>query len=64
MCSSTALQGESPFAGVVVADSPGYDSWPMCQTMGKKIVCAWSRGSCHDIFEPGRAVFASGGTDQ
>ena len=42
----------------VVADPPGYNSWPMCQTVGKKIVCAWSRGSCHDIFEPGRAVFA------
>ena len=30
----------------------------MCQTMGRKIVCAWSRGTDHDIFEPGRAVFA------
>lgn len=48
----------SSSAGVVVADSPGYDSWPMCQSMGRKIVCAWSRGTAHDIFEPGRAVFA------
>ena len=30
----------------------------MCQTVGNKIVCAWSRGTFHDIFEPGRAVFA------
>ena len=58
MSSSTASPGASPSAGTVVAASPGYDSWPMCQTMGRKIVCAWSRGTCHDIFEPGRAVFA------
>ena len=58
MCTSTAKPGESPAAEIVVADSPGYDSWPMCQTLGRKIVCAWSRGSRHDVFEPGRAVFA------
>ena len=45
-------------SSTVVSGSPGYNSWPMCQTMGKKIVCAWSRGMAHDIFEPGRAVFA------
>ena len=56
MC--TASQGEGPSSGTVVADSPGYDSWPMCQILGRKIVCAWSRGSRHDVFEPGRAVFA------
>ena len=58
MSSSAGVQGKDPFAGVVDDDSSGYDSWPMCQTLGKKIVCAWSRGTCHDIFEPGRAVFA------
>ena len=45
-------------SSTVVAGPPGYNSWPMCQTMGKKIVCAWSRGMANDIFEPGRAVFA------
>ena len=58
MCSSSVSRSGSSSAGVVVADSSGYDSWPMCQTMGEKIVCAWSRGTGHDIFEPGRAVFA------
>ena len=52
------LRGGSPAAEIAVADSSGYDSWPMCQTMGRKIVCAWSRGTGHDIFEPERAVFA------
>lgn len=42
----------------VVAGPPGYNSWPMCQSVVKRIVCAWSRGTFHDIFEPGRAVFA------
>ena len=30
----------------------------MCQSVGNKIVCAWSRGTFHDVFEPERAVFA------
>ena len=47
-----------PATGIPVETSPGYNSWPMCQTLNEKIVCAYSRGSQHDIFEPHRAVYA------
>ena len=42
----------------VVQDVPGYNSWPMTQAIGKRIVCAYSRGSAHTIDEPVRGVFA------
>ena len=42
----------------VVQDVPGYNSWPMTQAVGKRIVCAYSRGSAHTIDEPVRGVFA------
>lgn len=46
-----------------VEDSPGYNSWPMCQTLGEKIVCTYSRGSEHNNFEPHRAVYARVSSD-
>ena len=33
----------------VVQDAPGYNSWPMVEAVGGKIVCAYSKGSAHTI---------------
>lgn len=52
----TALQAPSPSS--VVEDSPGYNSWPMCQSLNDLIVCVYSRGRAHNIYEPFRAVYA------
>jgi hypothetical protein len=45
-------------APYVVQDRPGYNSWPMLQALGDKLVCVYSRGSGHTIGEPARAVYA------
>ena len=37
---------------------PKYNSWPMVQTLGDKVVCAYSRGSAHTIDEGKRGVYA------
>ena len=42
----------------VVQDVPGYNSWPMIQAVGGKLVCAYSRGTGHTIDEGKRGVFA------
>ena len=42
----------------VVQDAPGYNSWPMIQVVGGRIVCAYSRGSEHTIEEGRRGVYA------
>ena len=42
----------------VVQDVNGYNSWPMIQAIGEKLVCAYSRGSAHSIGEDARAVYA------
>lgn len=42
----------------VVEDGKGYNSWPMIQAIGKRLVCAYSSGSGHSIGEGGRGVFA------
>ncbi|MCC9608727.1 glycoside hydrolase [Blastopirellula sp. JC732] len=49
---------------LVVQEGPGYDSWPMMQAMGDKLVCTYSRGSGHTIGEDARAVYARTSTDQ
>lgn len=53
-----------PASGIVVENSPGYNSWPMCQTLGEKIICTYSKGSEHDVFEPHRAVYAKVSSDR
>ena len=40
-----------------VQDVPGYNSWPMVQALGKRLVCAYSRGTAHRIEDPVRGVF-------
>jgi hypothetical protein len=41
-----------------VQDVPGYNSWQMIQAVGKRLVCAYSRGSAHTICEGKRDVYA------
>jgi len=48
---------------VVVQDCPGYNSWPMTQAIGSKLVCAYSRGKKHTIGDGERGVFARTSTD-
>ena len=52
----TALQ--APALSSIVENSPGYNSWPMCQSLNDLIVCVYSRGRAHNIYEPCRAVYA------
>ena len=47
----------------VVQDVSGYNSWPMIQAIGEKLVCVYSRGSGHSIDEDSRAVYARTSTD-
>jgi len=47
----------------VVQDVSGYNSWPMIQAIGDKLVCTYSRGSAHTIHEDARAVYARTSTD-
>lgn len=46
-----------------VQDVPGYNSWPMIQAIGNRLVCAYSRGTAHDIGEVVRGVYARTSTD-
>jgi len=47
----------------VVQNVSGYNSWPMIQALGEKLVCVYSRGSGHSIGEDARAVYARTSTD-
>ncbi|MDF1741135.1 MAG: sialidase family protein [Verrucomicrobiales bacterium] len=47
----------------LVQDVSGYNSWPMTQAIGDKLVCTYSRGSKHTIHEDARAVYARTSTD-
>ncbi|MFT5469290.1 MAG: hypothetical protein ACI8UO_004408 [Verrucomicrobiales bacterium] len=47
----------------VVQDVSGYNSWPMIQAIGEKLVCTYSRGTAHTIGEDARAVYARTSTD-
>ena len=47
----------------VVQDVSGYNSWPMIQAIGEKLVCVYSRGTAHSITEDIRAVYARTSTD-
>ena len=54
---------EAPPKTLTVEDSPGYNSWPMIQALGNRLVCAYSRGSGHTIGEGRRAVYARTSSD-
>jgi len=47
----------------VVQNVSGYNSWPMIQALGEKLVCVYSRGTGHSIGEDVRAVYARTSTD-
>ena len=47
----------------VVQEAKGYNSWPMIQALGEKLVCVYSRGSGHTIGEDARAVYARTSAD-
>lgn len=51
-------QVEELYAALTVQDCPGYNSWPMIQALGKRLVCTYSRGTGHNIGEKVRGVFA------
>ena len=48
----------------VVENSPGYNSWPMMQAIGEKLVCVYSRGSGHTIHEDSRKAYARTSSDR
>lgn len=49
--------------GFIVQDKGGYNSWPMMQAVGDKLVCAYSRGKGHNISEGIRGVYARTSAD-
>ena len=53
----------APPPAVVVENRPGYNSWPMIQGVGSRLVCAYSRGSGHTIAEGRRDAFARTSAD-
>lgn len=58
------LLGAAPLSTTyVVQDVPGYNSWPVIQTLGEKLVCVYCRGTKHTIEEDARAVYARTSTD-
>ncbi len=49
--------------GHIVQDVAGYNSWPMLQAIGDRLVCVYSRGSGHTIGEDARILYARTSTD-
>ena len=47
----------------VVEDSKGYNSWPMMQALGNKLVCVYSRGQAHTINEGARNAYVKTSDD-
>lgn len=54
---------DAPAKPRIVQDVSGYNSWPMIQAIGSKLVCVYTRGSGHTIDEDARAVYARTSTD-
>lgn len=50
-------------ASNTVQDVSGYNSWPVIEALGDKLVCVYSRGKGHDIVEDIRAVYARTSND-
>ena len=53
----------APPAAFKVEDCPGYNSWPMMQAVGGRLVCTYSRGSGHSIGEGARDAYARTSAD-
>jgi hypothetical protein len=54
----TAGAAEAKTSPYTVQDCKGYNSWPMMQAIGRRLVCTYSRGTGHTIGEGARGVFA------
>lgn len=54
---------DAPAKSHVVQNVAGYNSWPMMQTIGEKLVCTYSRGAAHTINEDSRVVYARTSSD-
>lgn len=53
------VQGEPPpIDATVVEERPGYNSWPMIQSIGNRVICVYSCGMRHTIHEGERNTFA------
>lgn len=60
---TTAVPVRMPENAIVVQEAKTYNSWPMIQHVGNRVICAYSRGSAHTIDEPVRGVYARSSTD-
>ena len=58
-----AVAARSETAPYTVQDCKGYNSWPMMQAIGRRLVCTYSRGTGHNIGEGVRGVFARASDD-
>lgn len=54
---------DAPATPHVVQNVGGYNSWPMMQAIGDKLVCVYSRGTAHTIDEGRRDLYARTSTD-
>jgi len=64
MTMATVCTGMYAFAEpYVIQEASGYNSWPMIQAIGERLVCVYSRGTAHTIDEDARAVYARTSTD-
>jgi len=59
-----AVRAELPVAPRVVQDVAGYNSWPMIQALGMRLVCTYSRGTAHSNAEHGRGAYARFSDDE
>ena len=63
LLSATVTPLEPPAPAFVVQDVKGYNSWPMIQSVGNRLICTYSRGSAHTINEGARDAYARVSTD-
>ncbi len=63
LISVTVTPLDAPAPAFVVQDVKGYNSWPMIQAVGNRIVCTYSRGSAHTIGEGSRDAYARVSSD-
>ena len=63
LISATITPVDPPAPARMVENSKGYNSWPMIQSVGDRLVCTYSRGSGHSIGEGARDAYARVSTD-
>lgn len=60
---ATAAAFALPTAPYAVQNCAGYNSWPMMQAIGRRLVCTYSRGTGHSIGEGVRGVYSRASDD-